>query len=73
MHALEQLLNDAIGEVDAANDLIRLDQVRVDYLGRKGMLTQQLKQLEIVCPPKLRMEILWSLKEGLLLNREKRL
>ena len=45
MQELEKLLNDAIGAVDAAADLIRLDQVRVDYLGRKGMLTQQLKQL----------------------------
>jgi phenylalanyl-tRNA synthetase alpha chain len=45
MQELEQLMNDAIGAVDAAADLMRLDQVRVDYLGRKGRLTQQLKQL----------------------------
>ena len=45
MQELEQLMNDAMAAVEAATDLIRLDQVRVDYLGRKGILTQQLKQL----------------------------
>ena len=45
MQDLEQLMNDAVAAVDAAADLIQLDQVRVDYLGRKGLLTRQLKQL----------------------------
>jgi len=45
MQELEQLMKGAVAAVDAAADLIQLDQVRVDYLGRKGLLTQQLKQL----------------------------
>lgn len=45
MQELEQLMNDAVDAVDTAPDLVRLDQVRVDYLGRKGLLTQRLKQL----------------------------
>ncbi len=32
-------------EINAADNLIRLEQIRVDYLGKKGQLTQQLKQL----------------------------
>jgi phenylalanyl-tRNA synthetase alpha chain len=45
MQELEQLMHAAIDAVDGADDLARLDQVRVDYLGRKGLLTRQLKQL----------------------------
>lgn len=45
MQELEQLMKDAIDAIDGASDIIRLDQVRVDYLGRKGLLTRQLKQL----------------------------
>ena len=45
MQELEQLMHAAIDAVDGADNLARLDQVRVDYLGRKGSLTQQLKQL----------------------------
>jgi len=45
MQELEQLINQAIAAVDTATDLMTLDQVRIDYLGRKGQLTLQLKQL----------------------------
>jgi len=40
--ALEQQAREAI---DAAGDLKALDEVRVKYLGKKGLLTEQLKQL----------------------------
>ena len=50
MQELEQLMNDALAAVEAAADLQVLDQVRVDYLGRKGQLTHQLKQLGTLPP-----------------------
>jgi phenylalanyl-tRNA synthetase alpha chain len=43
--SLEQLEKQALDEVAAAADPAALDAVRVSYLGKKGQLTQQLKQL----------------------------
>lgn len=40
--ALEQQARDAVA---AASDLKALDDIRVQYLGKKGLLTEQLKQL----------------------------
>ncbi len=45
MNDTEKLQTQAITEVNSATDLNELDQIRVDYLGKKGLLTQQLKQL----------------------------
>lgn len=45
MNNTEKLQTQAIAEVNSATDLNKLDQIRVDYLGKKGLLTQQLKQL----------------------------
>ncbi len=45
MEELKQIINRAVALVDAAEDLLALDQVRIDYLGKKGQLTQRLKQL----------------------------
>ncbi|MEQ5834254.1 phenylalanine--tRNA ligase subunit alpha [Marinobacter sp. R17] len=45
MENLEQLVQDGLKAVEQATDLQALDQVRVDYLGKKGVLTQQLKSL----------------------------
>ena len=45
MKELEQLLDTALQEVESCMDLLVLDQVRIQYLGRKGRLTAQLKQL----------------------------
>jgi phenylalanyl-tRNA synthetase alpha chain len=45
MNDTEKLQAQAIAEVDSATDLNQLDQIRVNYLGKKGLLTQQLKQL----------------------------
>lgn len=42
---LDNILNKALGETDKATDLQALDQVRVNYLGKKGQLTSLLKQL----------------------------
>ena len=38
-------LNKALSEIDSTDDLTQLDLIRVDYLGKKGQLTQLLKQL----------------------------
>ncbi|MGV6806452.1 MAG: phenylalanine--tRNA ligase subunit alpha [bacterium] len=45
MENLEQLAEQASSAVDAATDLAALDQVRVEYLGKKGKLTDLLKGL----------------------------
>ena len=45
MENLGQLVQRAIEAVDAANKISELDQVRVDYLGKKGEITQLLKTL----------------------------
>lgn len=41
----DKLQAQAITEIESAADLGQLDQIRVNYLGKKGQLTQQLKQL----------------------------
>jgi phenylalanyl-tRNA synthetase alpha chain len=43
--SLEELEKQALEEIAAAADPAALDGVRVGYLGKKGLLTQQLKQL----------------------------
>ena len=45
MEALAELESQAKQAIEAASDLQALDQVRVHYLGKKGVLTDQLKQL----------------------------
>lgn len=45
MENLEQLVQSAIDAVSAADEISALDQVRVDYLGKKGQITQLLKSL----------------------------
>ncbi len=45
MQSLDELLESAVSEVDAAADLVTLDGVRVRYLGKKGELTAHLKSL----------------------------
>ena len=45
MSSLDELEQAALQEVSSATDVAALDNVRVRYLGKKGLLTQQLKQL----------------------------
>lgn len=45
MSSLEELEKQVLDEIAAAADPAALDSVRVGYLGKKGLLTQQLKQL----------------------------
>ena len=45
-----QLLEEARNAISAAIDLVALDQVRIDYLGKKGQLTELLKQLGTLTP-----------------------
>jgi len=42
---LQNLVTEALAKVEQAQDVQVLDQVRVDYLGKKGVLTAQLKTL----------------------------
>jgi phenylalanyl-tRNA synthetase alpha chain len=45
MQSLSELIEQASGEINAANDLAALDTVRISYLGKKGELTARLKAL----------------------------
>ncbi len=45
MNDTEKLQQQALTEIEAAADLGTLDQIRVNYLGKKGQLTGLLKQL----------------------------
>jgi phenylalanyl-tRNA synthetase alpha chain len=45
MQALNELVEAAASEIEAAGDLAALDAVRVSYLGKKGELTARLKSL----------------------------
>ncbi len=45
MNDTEKLQAQALSEIESATDLNHLDQIRVNYLGKKGQLTQLLKQL----------------------------
>ena len=42
---LDAIINQAIGQIDAAQDADTLDQVRVEFMGKKGKLTELLKGL----------------------------
>ncbi|MBN8237610.1 phenylalanine--tRNA ligase subunit alpha [Marinobacter hydrocarbonoclasticus] len=45
MDNLEQLVQDGLNAVEKADNLQALDQIRVEYLGKKGVITQQAKTL----------------------------
>jgi phenylalanyl-tRNA synthetase alpha chain len=45
MQDVEEQINRACAEIESSTDLAGLDAVRVKYLGKKGELTAQLKQL----------------------------
>ena len=42
---IEKLISDAVSVIGSATDLQMLDEIRVQYLGKKGLLTEELKQL----------------------------
>ncbi|MFQ5661114.1 MAG: phenylalanine--tRNA ligase subunit alpha [Gammaproteobacteria bacterium] len=45
MEELKHIMKRALASVHASSDLAVLDQVRIEYLGKKGGLTRRLKQL----------------------------
>ena len=45
MKETEQLISEALAEIESATDLNSLDQIRINYLGKKGKITALLKQL----------------------------
>ena len=45
MQELDRLVADAEAAINQSEDLKSLEQLRVDYLGKKGLITAQLKQL----------------------------
>ncbi len=51
MQHLQQIIANATVAIEAAESLVALDEVRVQYLGKKGELTAQLQSLGKL-PPK---------------------
>src|SRR5680860_1678662 len=45
MENLKQLVQDGLAAVESADNLQALDHIRVEYLGKKGAITQQAKTL----------------------------
>jgi phenylalanyl-tRNA synthetase alpha chain len=45
MENLDQLVSQAVDTIENAASVAKLDEIRVEYLGKKGLLTQQLKSL----------------------------
>jgi phenylalanyl-tRNA synthetase alpha chain len=45
MRETDKLKTQALSEINSASNIRHLDQIRVDYLGKKGRLTEQLKML----------------------------
>jgi len=50
LSTLDQLVAQASAQLDGVGDLQALDQVRVQFLGKKGALTERLKQLGKLAP-----------------------
>jgi len=50
MQALSELINQAQQDIQNAPDLMALDHLRVQFLGKKGVLTEQLKQVGKLSP-----------------------
>jgi len=50
VQGLESLVQEAQQAITAATDLQALDDIRVQYLGKKGVLTEQMKQLGSLSP-----------------------
>lgn len=47
---LTQLRDQALGEIEATTDLKALNQVRVNWLGKKGPLTEVLRGMKDLTP-----------------------
>ena len=45
MDNIDNLISDILGKIELADDLIVLDEIRVAALGKKGILTEQMKSL----------------------------
>lgn len=48
--SIEEILTQALQALAQSQDLAQLDQVRVDYLGKKGLFTQHMKELGSLDP-----------------------
>lgn len=67
MSGLNEILQQALQQVATAADLPSLDQIRVHYMGKKGVMTEQLKHLGTL-PPEQRKEAgqeINRIKEGI--------
>lgn len=47
---LSQILDSALGQIEASKELDKLNEIRVSFLGKKGELTSVLKSMKEVAP-----------------------
>ena len=47
---LEQIRNEALSQVKDCNEVGKLSEIRVNFLGKKGQLTNILKSMKDVAP-----------------------
>lgn len=68
MDQLSPLLEQAHQEIESANDASSLEKIRVHYLGKKGLLTETLKNLKDLSPEERRLtgQKLNQAKDGLI-------
>ena len=59
---LEQIKKDALAQIEAADALEKLNDVKVKYLGKKGELTAVLKSMKDVAPEDRRKSDRWSMR-----------
>jgi phenylalanyl-tRNA synthetase alpha chain len=64
MDSLDELVTQALADLQAAPDATSLEQAKARYLGKTGLLTEQLKRLGL-CPPEERKAL------GMLINKAK--
>lgn len=50
MEDIDNLLSEALARLNDCNDLAKLDELRVQYLGKKGQFTERLKSLGSLSP-----------------------
>ena len=59
---LSQILDSALGQIEASKELDKLNEIRVSFLGKKGELTSVLKSMKEVRRKIVRKSVRWSMR-----------
>ncbi len=73
MQHLEEIIANATTAIDTADSLVALDEVRVQYLGKKGELTLQLQSPSKLPPEERVLLVKRSTKRKVLFNKRSQL